>query len=132
MASAGLIILLGAPLVVHAAPAYHKAARLHSYFYIQDWKWYEWLGIVAPLALLWWFGSIAQAQQRKLLARACRVLALYGAIYVLLALAVDLPERFESLARIQPLRSLHLLYIFLFVCIGGYMGEYILKHQVWR
>jgi len=132
MASARLIILLSAPLVVHAAPAYHKAARLHSYFYIQDWKWYEWLGIVAPLALLWWFGSIAQAQQRKLLARACRVLTLYGAIYVLLALAVDLPERFESLARIQPLRSLHLLYIFLFVCIGGYAGEYILKHQAWR
>src|SRR5581483_3974458 len=130
--AAGWVILLGHPFVVQASPAYHKAARLHSYFYIQDWKWYEWLGIVAPLAALWWFAKIAQAQQRQLLARACRVLALYGTIYVLLALAVDLPRRFESLARIQPLRSFHLLYIFLFVCIGGYLGEYILKNHVWR
>ena len=24
-----------------------------------DWKWYEWLGMVTPLALLWWFQRIS-------------------------------------------------------------------------
>jgi len=27
--------------------------------YIQNWAWYELLGIVAPLVLFWWFGRIA-------------------------------------------------------------------------
>jgi hypothetical protein len=105
---------------------------MHAYFYIQDWQWYEWLGIFAPLLLLWWFARIARARNKILLARACRVFALYGLIYFLVALAVDLPASFESLARIQPLRSLHLLYMFLFVCIGGFLGEYVLKDRPWR
>jgi hypothetical protein len=105
---------------------------MHSYFYVQYWAWYEWLGIFAPIAMLWWFARIARAQHRTLLARACRAFAIYGVIYFLVAVVVDLPPRFESLARIQPLRSLHLLYMFLFVCIGGFLGEYVLKSRVWR
>ena len=131
-AMAGGIALLGIAFARQASPAYHEAARLHAYFYIQDWKWYEWLGIFGPLALLWWFGRMARAQQRIELARACRAFLVYGAIYFFVALAVDLPARFESLARLQPLRSLHLLYMFLFVCVGGFLGEYVLKDRAWR
>ena len=132
VAMAGCLALLGIPFASHTSAAYQQVARTHSYFYIQDWAWYEWLGVVAPLALFWWFGRMARAQQRNLLARACRAFVFYGAIYVLVALVVDLPSRFESLARIQPMRSLHLLYMFLFVCIGGFMGEYVLKDRAWR
>ena len=131
LAKVGCFAPLGLTLI-QVSPTYHQTARLHSYFYIQHWQWYEWLGIFAPLALLWWFGRIAQAQQRTLLARACRAFAIYGLIYFFVALIVDLPAGFESLARIQPLRSLHLLYVFLLVCIGGYLGEYLLKSHVWR
>jgi hypothetical protein len=132
LAMAGCVVLLGIPFAPQPSAAYHEAARLHAYFYIQDWQWYEWLGTFAPLALLWWFGRMAQAQQRTVLARACRAFVIYGAIYFLVALAVDLPARFESLARLQPLRSLHLLYMFLFVCMGGFLGEYVLKNRAWR
>lgn len=124
--------LLSIPLGMQSSPAYHWTARLHSYFYVQDWRWYEWLGIIAPLIVLWWLGRMASSQRRTLLARACRAFAIYGAIYFLMALAIDLPARFESLARIQPLRSLHLLYIFLFACFGAYLGEYVLKNHLWR
>ena len=125
-------VLLGFPFAGAASSAYHEAAKLHGYFYIQDWEWYECLGILAPLALLWWFGRIARTGQRTMLAHACRAFVIYGAIYFLVALVVDLPSTFESLARIQPLRSLHLLYMFLFVCIGGFLGEYVLKDRAWR
>ena len=127
----GAAMLLGIPLSP-SSPAYHQSASMHSYFYIQDWQWYEWLGLFAPIALLWWFGSVARARQKPLLARACRVFALYGIIYFLVALAVDLPPALETLARIQPLRSLHLLYLFLFICIGGFLGECVLKDKAWR
>ena len=126
------MLLLGIPLVGGNSPAYHESARMHSYFYIQDWQWYEWLGIFAPLAMLLWFARIAGTRQKPLLARACRAFAVYGVIYFFVALLVDLPASLETLARIQPLRSLHLLYIFLFVCIGGFLGEYVLKERAWR
>ncbi len=128
----GCVILLGIPFTPQTSAAYHHSARMHAYFYIQDWQWYEWLGILAPLVMLWWFGRIAKAQQKLSLARACRAFVIYGAIYFFVALAVDLPAQLESLARIQPLRSLHLLYLFLFVCIGGLLGERVLKDRAWR
>jgi hypothetical protein len=53
-------------------------------------------------------------------------------IYFSAALIVDLPARFESLARLQPLRSLHLLYLLLFVVMGGLAGEFVLKSRLWR
>ena len=126
------LLLLGVPLGPAASAAYHQSARMHSYFYIQDWQWYEWLGIFGPLAILWWLARVAKDRGRTLLARACRAFALYGIIYFFVALVVDLPSSFESLARIQPLRSLHLLYMFLFVVIGGFLGEAILRCHFWR
>ena len=128
----GSLLFLSLALAGPSSQTYHQSARMHAYFYVQDWHWYEWVGIFAPLALLWWFGRIARARNKILLARACRAFALYGAIYFLVALVVDLPPSFESLARIQPLRSLHLLYMFLFVCVGGFLAEYVLKDRAWR
>lgn len=125
-------LLPAIPFALQSSPAYHESAKMHAYFYIQDWQWYEFVGAVAPLLLLWWFGHIARKRQWTLLHRACRAFAIYGMIYILVSLAVDLPARFEALARIQPMRSLHLLYIFLFICIGGFCGEFVLKHSAWR
>ncbi len=128
----GCVLLLGIPLAAGDSPAYGESARMHSYFYVQRWAWYEWVGIFAPVLLLWWFAGIARARQKPLPERACRTFAIYTLIYFFVALIVDLPASFETLARIQPLRCLHLLYMYLFVCIGGFLGEYALKNRVWR
>ena len=128
----GALLLVGMPLAPAASPAYHAAAKLHTFHYIQLWQWYEWLGILAPVALFWWFARIARARGWILLNRMCRALIIYDLIYFAAALIVDLPARFESLARLQPLRSLHLLYMLMFVVMGGMVGEYVLKNRVWR
>jgi hypothetical protein len=128
----GCACLAGVAPVPQSSPAYHQAAKLHAYHYLQNWAWFEWLGIVAPLVLLWGFGRIADRRSWSLLAKACRTFVIYGSIYLVIALAVDLPARFESLARIQPMRSLHLLYIFFFLCGGGLMGEFLLRDRTWR
>lgn len=125
-------LLPAIPFAFQTSAAYHESARMHAYFYIQDWQWYELVGAVAPLALLWWFGQISKRRQWVPLQRACRAFAIYGMIYILVSLVLDLPARFEALARIQPMRSLHLLYVFLFVCIGGLLGEFVLKRSAWR
>lgn len=124
----GLLLL---PLVEPGYAQYHEAARLHANHYIQNWEWYEWLGAVGPLLLFWLFERIAVKQRWTVFARAARTFLIYGAIYLLMALLLDLPARFERLARIQPMRSLHLEYVFLFLCIGGLMGEFVLKGRAW-
>jgi hypothetical protein len=126
------LFLFGIPLAPATSAAYHEAAKAHGYHYIQNWAWYEWLGVVAPLALFWWFARIARGRQWRMVERVSRAFVIYGLIYLAAALVVDLPARFEALARLQPLRSLHFLYIVMFVIIGGFLGEYVLGDRWWR
>ena len=128
----GCLLPFGISLDPPTSPAYHAAAMRHGFHYIQHWQWYEQLGILAPVALLWWFGRVARERQWRRLDLLCRALMVYDLIYFSAALVVDLPARFESLARLQPLRSLHLLYMLMFLIMGGFLGEFVLKNRVWR
>lgn len=118
--------------LTQSTSAYHEAAKLHAYHYIQHWAWYELIGLVAPIALFFWFASIGRAKGWANVVRLSHAFIVYDVVYIVAALVVDLPERFESLARLQPLRSLHLLYIVMFVIMGGLLAEFVLKNRVWR
>lgn len=114
------------------SPAYHAAAQFHGFHYISNWHWHEVLGIIGPLPILWWFSRIAQSRERYDMAAMCRALAIYDVVYFIAALIVSVPGRFEVLARIQPLRSLYLLYLLLAVFSGGLLAEHVLKTKLWR
>jgi hypothetical protein len=43
-----------------------------------------------------------------------------------------LNPRLENFTRLQPMRSLHLLYVIFFLLLGGLMGEYVLRRSLWR
>jgi hypothetical protein len=113
-------------------PAYHQVALSHSYFYLLRWQWYEWVGAIAPLAILWWFRRIARSRQLRNFDQLCRALIIYELVYLVAAVVLSIPARFESLARLQPMRSLYLLYVLFFLFTGGLLGEYVLKNRVWR
>ena len=112
--------------------AYHQAALLHSFHYLTRWQWYEWLGALAPLAILWWFSRGARAKGNSTLDLVCRASVIYGLVYFAAGLVLSIPARFEGLARIQPMRSLQLLYILFLVVGGGFLAEYVLKNRFWR
>ncbi|HTU41668.1 MAG TPA: hypothetical protein VMF10_08160 [Candidatus Aquilonibacter sp.] len=128
---AALLVFPGIPLAL-PSHAYRAVAKVHGYFYIQHWAWYEVLGAVAPLALFCWFAREARRQGWFVLERVSRAFVIYDLIFLAAALIVDLPAGLEVLARLQPMRCLHLLYIVLFVVIGGFAGEYILRGRIWR
>ena len=113
-------------------PAYHQVALTHPFHYITRWAWYEWIGLLAPLLILWWFSRWARTQHLENLNRLCRALIIYELIYLPPALVLSAFPRFEALARLQPMRCLFLLYIMMFLFIGGFLGEYVLRNQVWR
>jgi hypothetical protein len=113
-------------------PAYHQVALIHSYHYLTRWTWYEWLGVIGPLFILAWFSRLARARQWRNVNLLCRTLLVYELIYVAAALVLSIPARFEALARLQPMRSLYLLYLLLLLLGGGILAEFVLRNRVWR
>jgi len=114
------------------SPAYREAMAFHISHFLLQWQWYEWLGLIAPFPILIWFARIARSRNLKNLERVCYAAMVYELVYFAIALVIAIPERFEALARLQPLRSLHLLYLFMLMAIGGFIAEYILKGRLWR
>jgi hypothetical protein len=103
----------------------------HAYFLVVRWQWYEWVGIFAPLALLWGIARYGQARGRREMAALSRALVVFGLVSFAAALLLSIP-RLAGLAELQPMRSLHLIFILLFVLLGGMLAESVLKSHVWR
>jgi hypothetical protein len=114
------------------SPAYREAMCFHISHFLPQWQWYEWVGLIAPFAVLVWLGRISRSRNLKNLEQVCHAAVVYEFVYFGIALIIAIPQRFEALARLQPLRSLLLVYIFMLMAIGGLVAEYILKNRVWR
>lgn len=109
--------------------AYWQSLQSHSYYFLFRWLWYEWLGIIGPLVLLWWFSRIARKRGQPVLARLTWALFLFGLLFFAGGLIVTIPRSLEMFALYQPLRSLQLVYLFLFLFAGGMLGEWLLQNR---
>jgi hypothetical protein len=112
--------------------AYHEVALRQRSHYVLRWKWYEWLGVIAPVLLFWWFAGWARRQGMKNLELVSRAMVPFVLIASLAAIGLGISPRFEALARLQPMRCLALCYMVLVVAGGGVLGQYVLQRQVWR
>src|SRR5262249_37312581 len=102
------------------------------YFFLLRWEWYEWIGAIAPLFLFYGMARLCKERSDKTIHVMSRASIVYGFSYLVLGLAITIPARFQSAARLQPMRSLHLLYILMFLFAGGLIGEYVLQTRLWR
>jgi hypothetical protein len=123
--------LLVSPLFPPITDAYRKTLDSHSYFFLLRWQWYEWLGIFAPLVLFWWFRRIARRRSQLSLENLCWASVAFGSLGLLGGLMITTPSQATRFVELQPMRSLQLLYILLFVIAGGLLAEYILKSKLW-
>src|SRR6185437_10297004 len=112
------------------SPTYWDCLNQHGYYFLLRWQWYEWLGIIGPIALLWWFGWIARARNFPNLALLSYCAAIFDLIFFVAALIVTIPHVFALLAVYQPLRELQLVYVFLLLFAGGLLGEFFLKKRL--
>ncbi len=103
-----------------------------SYIFVSTWAWYEWLGVFAPLALLWWFSAASPRGTTPVFRLLSRTLVPYGLLFTAAGVVLSLSPRLENYARLQPMRAFHLLYIVFFALLGGLIGEYALKNRAWR
>ncbi len=121
-----------------AGPSWHEALASRNYYSLYRWAWYEWLGALGPLVLFWLLWRAAQKRgqnqdrgQDRLARLALAVLA-FGVFYQLLAMAILAPVSLERLSPLQPMRYLHLVYLFMALAAGGLLGRWVLKASVWR
>jgi hypothetical protein len=107
---------------------YHAILQTRPYFFLSNWAWYEWLGLLAPFAVLTAFAQLARRHCLGSMGLLCQSLAIYGVLFTAVAALI---ARQENLAEIQPLRFLHLLYVMMFLFAGGLIGKFLLKKSAW-
>jgi hypothetical protein len=111
--------------------AWREAAHSRSYYFLSNWQWYEWLGVFAPLALLWWFYRLKR-KDAPVLARVVLRLLWFSVFQFAVALAIVLPPSLDRLKPFQPMRYLHLMYLLFVLLAGGLIGQRILRSRPLR
>jgi len=131
----GLLPLTQFPFLFHFQPARGAAREAlfsRGYFFVSTWAWYEWFGVFAPLALLWWFSSVTPRRTTPAFRLVARTLVPFGLLFTVAGVALSASPRLENYARLQPMRAFHIVYIVFFLLLGGLIGEYVLRNRAWR
>lgn len=115
-----------------ASAAWQKAARTRTEDYLLLWHWYEWLGIVAPLAILEWFRRLARRHNLPRVEYLSRRLTLFGLFGFAGGLILTIPPTFARLAPYQPMRTFYMVYLLFFLIAGALIGKWILRKSIWR
>ena len=122
MLAAGVVFRTGASLWDEVAP---------SYFYLSRWRWYEILGVIGPLVILYVMSRLRPANTLPSFSLVCRRIVVFGFLFAILSLVLCAPQ-FERFLALQPMRSFHLVYLILILCCGGLIGDKILKNKPLR
>jgi len=130
--STALASILALPLFPTVSPAYRHVLETRPYFFLTNWAWYEWLGLLAPFAILAWMAWLGKRKNLGATELLCKTLIVFEAAFFVVALFVSIPGNFDNFAELQPARSLHLLYILMFLIGGGLLGKYVLRNRPLR
>jgi len=111
------------------SPATTAAALTRSYWFLSRWEWYEYIGLVAPLAILAWYFRNQRSRQPGVssLAGTALLLGLTGLTVSLLFAHTS--SSTYLIARLQPLRSFHLLYLLMVLILGAELGQRVLQRS---
>ncbi len=116
--------------IERATGPYREALYSRDYFFLYNWEWYHWLGMLAPLAILAWFWKGNLRNTLPGFRRLSFVLIPFGLLSILAAAVVSLPM-LEMFVRLQPLRSFHLITFVFVLLLGGVVGEYVGESRPW-
>ena len=124
------ILPTGFPLTPAKEP-YREALYARDYFFLSNWTWYDWIGMLAPLAILAWFWKGEVRGTTPEFRRLSFALTSFGLLSILLATIFTSSHALDMFARLQPLRCFHLITLIFMVYLGGVIGEYAAKGHSW-
>src|ERR1700676_1329781 len=119
-----------------ASDAWRQAAATRGFYFPTRWHWYEWLGVIAPLILLYGYWTFLKRGERSAgnaaaLPLLVRSLLYYGLFQTATGLLIMLPPSLERLRPFEPMRYLHLLYLLFFLIAGGLLGRRLLDRRAY-
>ena len=126
--------LIMMPTGFHFSPAsgaYREALYSRDYFFLYNWTWYHWLGMLAPLAILAWFWKSKLRGTRPGFHLVSFALIPFGLISIAAAVVLCLSPEFEMFVRLQPLRTFHLITLIFVLFLSAIAGEYLAKDRKW-
>jgi hypothetical protein len=111
---------------------YRQVAMSRYYWFLSQWQWYEWLGLIAPMAILSFIASVTQKNKNSFafvsLARAC---VAAGTAALVVALIFARPNTTNLLvARLQPLRVFQTIYIVMILFVGAQLATWLGSRKV--
>ncbi|HVZ82647.1 MAG TPA: hypothetical protein VG893_03150 [Terracidiphilus sp.] len=109
-----------------------EAIATRHWFRLYRWTWYEWLGAIGPLVIFWVVARVARKQGDTALAQFSTAIFAYGVFQQIVAMVLLGPRQLIVLGALEPMRYLHLVYVFLALIGGAYLGRYVLRREVWR
>ncbi len=127
---------LGAMLQTFAPPesaALRLAEATRYYWFLSQWQWYEWFGLVGPLLVL--VGATAALRQRAVsatvtaLCHACVVVCVIAVLNAVLFAHASATEHF--VARFQVLRVYLLVYVLMSLLLGAAIYQFC-EDARWR
>jgi hypothetical protein len=132
-ASAGVLQRL--PSGFHLGPAtepYRQTLYSRVFFFAWAWRWWEWAGALLPLAILFTFSRVRIPGTTPMALRLSRAVLTLGLVSTAAFLLFSSSADFDNFVRLQPMRSFQLVYIVMFLLLGGLLGEHLLKDKPWR
>ncbi len=114
------------------SPTWLEAMHTRHLYFLYQWEWYEWLGAIGPIVIFWIIARVARRQGNKMLASFSSAILFYSVFQQILAMTILSPAAPVGFSTLEPMRYLHLVYVFLSLIGGAYLGKYLLKTQVWR
>jgi hypothetical protein len=122
------------PAGFHFVPAqdpYREALYARDFFFLSNWTWYHWIGMLAPLALLAWFSKATLHGTTSAFRRISLATIPFGLISIAVAAAINSSHSMDMFARLQPLRCFHLLTLIFVLLLAGVVGEYAARSRKW-
>ena len=125
-------VLLPLHLLQRPSAAWKEAAQVRTYYFPLLWAWYEWLGLVAPVLLVWWFARIARRHKMTTLELLATRSVAFAVFQFAVGALMTIPPATQQLAALQPMRWLHIFYFVFLLISGGLIGQFLLREKVWR
>lgn len=117
----------GAYLFHPSSGAWRTVIMNHHSLLLTEWAWFEWLGALAPPLLLFGLAQLGRSIGNERFRRIAIVVTVFSTVQLGLALTMLFSPHAIHLAPLQPMRYLHLTFLFLFLLGGAALGECVLR-----
>ena len=112
--------------------SWRRALETREYDFLYRWTWYEWLGAIAPLVLFWLLWRSALKRAESTLSRFALAVFAYGLVHQIASMVIIGSPALVRIIPMQPMRFLHLVYLFMVLIGGCLLGKYVLKASALR